>query len=56
MVFLWVLLLHIPRAIGALDAASSRNEWTAVFEALAVSGIALVIAVLPRSTYGAGSP
>lgn len=47
MVFIWVLILHIPRAVAALEAASSRSEWTAVFEALAVSGIALVIAVMP---------
>jgi uncharacterized membrane protein len=38
MIFLWVILLHIPRAIRAVDEASSRNEWTAVFEALASPG------------------
>ncbi|MEP6850979.1 MAG: hypothetical protein ABI999_19130 [Acidobacteriota bacterium] len=43
MIFLWVILLHIPRAVMAADAAASRNEWTAVFEALAMSGIAFVI-------------
>jgi len=47
MVFLWVLMLHIPRAVTALEAASSQSEWMAVFEALAVSGIALAVAVLP---------
>jgi len=44
MVFLWVVMLHVPRALSAMDAGSSRNEWTAVFEALAVTGIALVAA------------
>jgi uncharacterized membrane protein len=44
MIFLWFVMLHIPRALAASDAASRRNEWTAVFEALAMSGIALVLA------------
>jgi uncharacterized membrane protein YphA (DoxX/SURF4 family) len=43
MVFLWVVTLHIPRALAAATADQSRNEWTAVFEALAVSGIALML-------------
>lgn len=43
MIFLWVLLLHLPRALGAAPAAQ-RNEWTALFEALAFSGIALILA------------
>lgn len=43
MIFLWVVMLHIPRAVAA-PAAQSRNEWTAVFEALAISGIAFVLA------------
>jgi hypothetical protein len=42
-------MLHIPRALAAPDAASSRNEWTAVFEALAISGIALLVAAGPRA-------
>ena len=40
MIFLWFLLLHVPRAM----AVNNRNEWTAVFEALAFSGIAFVLA------------
>ena len=48
MIFLWVLLLHLPRALGAAPAAQ-RNEWTALFEALAFSGIALVLAEPVRS-------
>ena len=43
MIFLWVLLLHIPRALQAPDPAQLRNEWTAVFEALAFSGIAFAL-------------
>src|SRR5262249_56813851 len=43
MIFLWVLVLHIPRALAASE-SQLRNEWTAVFEALAMSGIALVLA------------
>jgi uncharacterized membrane protein len=42
MVFTWVCILHIPRALAA-SAAAQRNEWTAVFEALAFAGIALVL-------------
>jgi uncharacterized membrane protein len=54
MIFLWVLLLHIPRAIAAAP-AQSRNEWIAVFEALAISGFALVLAGRIR-TSNAGAP
>ena len=43
MIFLWFVMLHIPRALAAAD-AQRRNEWTAVFEALAMSGIAFVLA------------
>jgi hypothetical protein len=43
MIFLWVVLLHVPRALQAPDAASVKNEWIAVFEALAFSGIAFVL-------------
>ncbi|HKX29810.1 MAG TPA: hypothetical protein VJ302_19120 [Blastocatellia bacterium] len=42
MIFLWVMLLHIPRALADLH---NSNETTAVFEALALSGTALLIAV-----------
>jgi uncharacterized membrane protein len=41
MIFLWVILLHIPRAVANLH---DSNETTAVFEALAFSGIAFVLA------------
>ena len=43
MIFLWVVLLHIPRA---LNAPRDSNETTAVFEALAISGTALLLATL----------
>jgi uncharacterized membrane protein len=51
MIFLWVVMLHIPRALAALD-AQSRNEWTAVFEAVAMSGIAFVLAGAPSREDG----
>jgi uncharacterized membrane protein YphA (DoxX/SURF4 family) len=43
MLFLWVILLHLPRAVAdrSLD---KGNAITSVFEALAFSGIALAIA------------
>jgi uncharacterized membrane protein len=48
MIFLWFVFLHIPRAIA--DPHSGKgNEWTSVFEALAFSGIAFILAVLPPS-------
>jgi uncharacterized membrane protein YphA (DoxX/SURF4 family) len=43
MLLTWVVILHVPRALAAGD-AQLRNEWTAVFEALAFSGIAYVLA------------
>ena len=45
MIFLWVPMLHIPRALADLHNA---NETTAVFEALAMSGIAFMIAAHTR--------
>jgi uncharacterized membrane protein len=44
MIFIWVVILHIPRAISAFP--RSTNETTAVFEALAMSGIAWLIAAM----------
>jgi len=49
-------MLHVPRALAAADAASRRNEWTAVFEALAMSGIALVLACGPFATPPRSTP
>jgi len=48
MIFLWVVMLHIPRAISA-SGPQSQNEWIAVFEALAFSGVALVLAGTDRA-------
>jgi uncharacterized membrane protein len=46
MIFLWVLLLHIPRALAA---PHDSNETTAVFEALAISGTAFLVAARDAS-------
>ena len=45
MIFLWVPMLHIPRAI-ADPYTSVGNEWASVFEATAFSGMALMLARL----------
>jgi uncharacterized membrane protein YphA (DoxX/SURF4 family) len=45
MLFLWFVILHIPRAIADPNNAKG-NEITSVFEALAFSGIAFVIACI----------
>lgn len=39
MVFIWFVILHIPRGIEM----NSGNEWTAVVESFAVSGLAFVV-------------
>ena len=54
MIFLWLLMLHIPRAI-ADPRTGVGNEWTSVFEALAFSGIALMLAAFARSNSDVGS-
>jgi uncharacterized membrane protein YphA (DoxX/SURF4 family) len=60
MIFLWLILLHIPRAIADPHSLNG-NEITSVFEAFAYPGIALVLAVhLPvhfyRKSSNAGNP
>ena len=47
MIFLWVLMLHIPRAI-ADPYTNVGNEWASVFEALAFSGMAFMLAAMSR--------
>ncbi|HTD98887.1 MAG TPA: hypothetical protein VK668_06350 [Mucilaginibacter sp.] len=47
MLFLWVIILHIPRGI-ADPHSGNGNEWTSVFEALAFSGIAFLVAGKPK--------
>jgi hypothetical protein len=42
MLFAWVLVLHIPRAI-ADPFSGVGNEWSSVFEALAWSGVAFIL-------------
>ena len=49
MIFIWFLILHIPRAI-ADPHSGNGNEWTSVFEALAFSGIAFLLAGEPANT------
>jgi uncharacterized membrane protein YphA (DoxX/SURF4 family) len=41
MIFLWVLMLHVPRALAGPNHA---NETAGVFEALGLSGVALLVA------------
>ena len=53
MIFLWVPLLHVPRALADLHGS---NETTAVFEAPAMSGIALMISGLSRGDASAHRP
>jgi uncharacterized membrane protein len=43
MIFIWFIILHIPKVIGAAD-ADRAGELTSAFLALAYSGIAFVIA------------
>jgi uncharacterized membrane protein len=43
MIFLWVFMLHVPRAI-ADPHTGNGNEWTSVFEAFAFSGVAFILA------------
>jgi uncharacterized membrane protein len=44
MLLLWVVMLHVPRALADLH---NSNETTSVFEALAFAGLALVLAAKP---------
>lgn len=49
MIFLWVLLLHLPRAFADVN---QTGEMDGVFEALAMSGVAFMLAagISPRET------
>jgi uncharacterized membrane protein len=40
MVFVWFLILHVPRGFGE---TASFNEWIAIFEALSVSAILAIV-------------
>ena len=46
MIFLWVILLHIPDAVRSSGFGS--NAITSAFEALAFSGLALIVAAAPE--------
>jgi len=48
MLFLWVLMVHIPRAIKFTD-GDKGNELTSVFQALAFSGVAFALAYIYRN-------
>lgn len=48
MIFLWVILLHTPAAVTSSGFGS--NATTATFEALAFSGLALIVAVASERT------
>jgi uncharacterized membrane protein len=48
MIFIWLIILHIPRAI-ADPHSGNGNELTSVFEALAFSGIAFILAGKERN-------
>lgn len=43
MIFIWFVILHVPRGFAAATPEASRNEWTAVVEALAMSAIAFLV-------------
>jgi uncharacterized membrane protein len=47
MLLIWFVILHIPRAVADPDGAKG-NEITSVFQALAFSGVAFVIASVYR--------
>jgi uncharacterized membrane protein YphA (DoxX/SURF4 family) len=51
MLLLWLIILHIPRAIAAPN-SDQGNETTSVFQALAFSGIAFVIAGIYKKRSG----
>jgi uncharacterized membrane protein YphA (DoxX/SURF4 family) len=48
MLLIWFVILHIPRAIADPNSGKG-NEITSVFQALAFSGIAFVIAVIAKA-------
>jgi uncharacterized membrane protein len=49
-IFIWLIVLHIPRGI-AYPLTANGNEWTSVFEALAFSGIGFLIAGKPDKKF-----
>lgn len=53
MIFLWVPMLHVPRAI-ADPYTNVGNEWASVWEAIAFSGMAFMLAMLRSPLCGSG--
>ncbi|MGZ3765417.1 MAG: hypothetical protein ACXVA2_12180 [Mucilaginibacter sp.] len=52
MIFIWLIILHIPLAISDPHSGNG-NQWTSVFEALIFSGIAfLLTAMTPKKSEG----
>jgi len=51
MLFIWLAILHIPRAV-ADPYGLNGNECRSVFEALAFSGIAFILSATPKSKKG----
>jgi uncharacterized membrane protein YphA (DoxX/SURF4 family) len=47
MIFIWLLILHIPRAVATPE-LDNGNEITSVFQALAFSGVGFVLASVYR--------
>lgn len=47
MILLWIPMVHLPRAI-ADPYMNVGNEWASVWEAIAFSGMAFMLAALPR--------
>ena len=50
MLFIWLMILHIPRAIAA-PPTDNGNELTSVFQALAFSGMAFLYAVTKNTSH-----
>jgi uncharacterized membrane protein len=46
MIFVWFLIVHIPRAVSQ---PQDMMEWSGVFESLAVSGVAFLVAATSRA-------
>jgi uncharacterized membrane protein YphA (DoxX/SURF4 family) len=50
-IFIWLIVLHIPRGIADPNSGNG-NEWTSVFEAVAFSATAFILAnTLPRKKF-----
>jgi uncharacterized membrane protein YphA (DoxX/SURF4 family) len=52
MIFVWFLVLHIPRAAAS---PADMGEWSGVFESLAISGVAFLIAGTVQDARGSAT-